>query len=81
MSKDYVNARFNVQDDGKDDVPVILKGRQRAIIACTYCRRRKIRCVGRLGQSCLNCEKRNIPCSYIPVHGDTAASGSSSSKD
>ncbi|KAH8077089.1 hypothetical protein BXZ70DRAFT_1013029 [Cristinia sonorae] len=42
---------------------------KRVPMACTFCRKRKLKCDGRK-TSCGNCERRNIPCSYIPVAED-----------
>ncbi|KAI0076991.1 hypothetical protein K474DRAFT_1643984 [Panus rudis PR-1116 ss-1] len=42
---------------------------RRVPMACTFCRKRKLKCDGRK-TSCGNCQRRNIPCSYVPVSED-----------
>ncbi|CAG8482323.1 3915_t:CDS:2 [Ambispora leptoticha] len=39
--------------------------RQRVPVACSYCRRRKIRCDGQ--KRCANCERGNRKCEYVPI--------------
>lgn len=39
--------------------------RQRVAMACTYCRRRKIRCDGTA--PCINCERSGRSCEYVPI--------------
>ncbi|EKM52382.1 uncharacterized protein PHACADRAFT_260714 [Phanerochaete carnosa HHB-10118-sp] len=38
---------------------------RRTPMACSFCRGRKLKCDGR--QTCGNCERRGIPCVYVPV--------------
>ncbi|KAF9784501.1 hypothetical protein BJ322DRAFT_1064788 [Thelephora terrestris] len=38
---------------------------RRTPMACQFCRGRKIKCDGR--STCANCNRRNIPCVYVPV--------------
>ncbi|CAL1698191.1 unnamed protein product [Somion occarium] len=38
---------------------------RRTPMACTFCRGRKLKCDGR--STCANCERRGIPCVYVPV--------------
>ncbi|TCD63201.1 hypothetical protein EIP91_005840 [Steccherinum ochraceum] len=40
---------------------------RRTPMACTFCRGRKLKCDGR--SVCANCNKRGIPCTYVPVSG------------
>lgn len=50
--------------------------RQRTAIACTYCRRRKIRCSGFDQNSkgrCLNCQRFQQECIFIPVSSQAQA--------
>ncbi|KAF9810140.1 hypothetical protein IEO21_07123 [Rhodonia placenta] len=34
-------------------------------MACQFCRGRKLKCDGR--PTCANCQRRGIPCHYVPV--------------
>ncbi|KAL4247584.1 hypothetical protein ABKN59_007728 [Abortiporus biennis] len=54
-------------DDDDEDTGVYIPHR-RTIVACQFCRGRKLKCDGR--QTCSNCHKRGIPCTYPsqPVH-------------
>ncbi|KAI0942916.1 hypothetical protein AcW1_002681 [Taiwanofungus camphoratus] len=38
---------------------------RRTPMACQFCRGRKLKCDGR--QTCANCQRRGIPCTYVPV--------------
>ncbi|RDX47658.1 hypothetical protein K466DRAFT_582161 [Polyporus arcularius HHB13444] len=38
---------------------------RRTPMACQFCRGRKLKCDGR--STCANCERRGIPCVYVPV--------------
>ncbi|KAI0791048.1 hypothetical protein C8Q75DRAFT_759107 [Abortiporus biennis] len=51
--------------------PEANKTPRRTPMACTFCRKRKLKCDGRK-TSCGNCDRRGIPCSYVPVSGDQA---------
>ncbi|KAH6886120.1 hypothetical protein BKA70DRAFT_1236607 [Coprinopsis sp. MPI-PUGE-AT-0042] len=39
---------------------------KRTCVACTFCRKRKIKCDGTIPM-CKHCSKRNFPCAYEPV--------------
>ncbi|KAI0750353.1 hypothetical protein BC629DRAFT_1231112 [Irpex lacteus] len=39
---------------------------RRIAMACTQCRKRKVRCDGRRDR-CSNCERRNATCTYLSV--------------
>ncbi|KAH6879784.1 hypothetical protein B0T10DRAFT_464321 [Thelonectria olida] len=44
------------------------RGRQRASVACTYCRKRKIRCSDyQMNSKCTNCKRFNKECTFQPV--------------
>ncbi|KAM5532523.1 hypothetical protein V8D89_013810 [Ganoderma adspersum] len=38
---------------------------RRTPMACQFCRGRKLKCDGR--STCANCQRRSIPCVYVPV--------------
>ncbi|KAK0183701.1 hypothetical protein F5146DRAFT_965740 [Armillaria mellea] len=40
---------------------------RRTPMACEFCRGRKMKCDG-IRPSCVNCEKRQIACTYHPVN-------------
>ncbi|KAJ7507708.1 hypothetical protein B0H11DRAFT_137463 [Mycena galericulata] len=58
------------------DVPsnaLLLNRRRRAMIACTNCRKRKIKCVTSEEpprRPCARCTKRNLGCEYVAVEED-----------
>ncbi|KAJ7685921.1 hypothetical protein B0H17DRAFT_1181368 [Mycena rosella] len=44
--------------------------RRRTIIACSYCRKRKIRCITTEQppkNSCARCTRKNVPCEYVAI--------------
>ncbi|GJE88986.1 Zn(II)2Cys6 transcription factor [Phanerochaete sordida] len=54
------NSAPGPQQEG--EVPRIPR---RTPMACSFCRGRKLKCDGRT--TCGNCERRGIPCTYVPV--------------
>ncbi|CAL1698217.1 unnamed protein product [Somion occarium] len=66
------NAFYYEWDSGAqllESDPNSSKTPRRVPMACTFCRKRKLKCDGRK-TSCANCERRGIPCSYVPVAED-----------
>ncbi|KAG7449268.1 uncharacterized protein BT62DRAFT_1002853 [Guyanagaster necrorhizus] len=65
------------------DTPIKRPGR--ALIACTHCRKRKIKCVPVSSEDpdrshnspCERCTKKHLKCEYVPVDGSTPAMSSS----
>ncbi|KAI0783255.1 hypothetical protein C8Q75DRAFT_726434, partial [Abortiporus biennis] len=49
--------------DSDEDIP---RTPRRTPMACQFCRGRKLKCDG-LKPSCNNCNRRGIPCAYVPV--------------
>ncbi|KAJ6599154.1 hypothetical protein DFH09DRAFT_1130278 [Mycena vulgaris] len=52
----------------------LLNRRRRAMIACTNCRKRKIKCVTTEEpprHPCARCTKRSLPCEYVAVDEDS----------
>ncbi|KAL6302600.1 hypothetical protein BKA93DRAFT_390906 [Sparassis latifolia] len=58
----YPSKSGNYGSDGEDNAVRIPR---RTPIACQFCRGRKLKCDGR--QTCANCQRRGIPCVYVPV--------------
>ncbi|KAI0725442.1 hypothetical protein C8Q72DRAFT_785434, partial [Fomitopsis betulina] len=52
------------QSDSDEDYPMP-KTPRRTPMACQFCRGRKLKCDGR--QTCAQCQRRGIACSYVPV--------------
>lgn len=50
-------------DSSDDEIP---RTPRRTPMACQFCRGRKLKCDG-LRPSCTNCNKRGVPCAYVPV--------------
>ncbi|KAI0074263.1 hypothetical protein K474DRAFT_1601785, partial [Panus rudis PR-1116 ss-1] len=50
--------------DSEDEM--IPRTPKRTPMACQFCRGRKLKCDG-LRPQCTNCNKRGIPCAYVPV--------------
>ncbi|KAK0190998.1 hypothetical protein F5146DRAFT_1000909 [Armillaria mellea] len=65
------------------DTPIKRPGR--ALIACTHCRRRKIKCVPVSSEDpdrshnspCERCTKKHLKCEYVPVDGSAPATSPS----
>ncbi|KAH9920824.1 uncharacterized protein BXZ73DRAFT_104558 [Epithele typhae] len=57
---DHGNVSDGERDGGKPKVP------RRTPMACQFCRGRKLKCDGR--PTCANCQRRTIPCVYVPVY-------------
>ncbi|KAK0490973.1 hypothetical protein IW261DRAFT_53623 [Armillaria novae-zelandiae] len=65
------------------DTPIKRPGR--ALIACTHCRRRKIKCVPVSSEDpdrshnspCERCTKKHLKCEYVPVDGSVPATSPS----
>ncbi|EMD32228.1 hypothetical protein CERSUDRAFT_88151 [Gelatoporia subvermispora B] len=53
------------QSKENDSIPEYTRVPRRTPMACQFCRGRKLKCDGR--QTCANCERRQIPCVYLPV--------------
>ncbi|GJE88974.1 Zn(II)2Cys6 transcription factor [Phanerochaete sordida] len=57
----YGQSSFAVETHGTDErLP------RRVPMACTSCRKRKVRCDGRK-PGCVNCERRDVQCTYVSV--------------
>ncbi|OCH92564.1 hypothetical protein OBBRIDRAFT_791161 [Obba rivulosa] len=56
--------RYPSEDEGDSSV---VRVKKRTPMACQFCRGRKLKCDGR--PTCANCQRRNIPCTYVPVSG------------
>lgn len=56
------NTRPTAKDKGKGKGKEQMR-RQKIILSCTECRRRKIKC-DHTKPLCLNCQKKHLPCSY-----------------
>ncbi|KZT00279.1 uncharacterized protein LAESUDRAFT_666499, partial [Laetiporus sulphureus 93-53] len=54
------NAHSDREDIDYQRVP------RRTPMACQFCRARKLKCDGR--QTCANCIRRGLICSYVPVY-------------
>ncbi|KAI8990370.1 hypothetical protein BD414DRAFT_413351, partial [Trametes punicea] len=54
-------------DGERGDQPSAAKPKmpRRTPMACQFCRGRKLKCDGR--PTCANCQRRGIPCVYVPV--------------
>ncbi|KAJ3491925.1 hypothetical protein NLI96_g379 [Meripilus lineatus] len=62
----YAQAHVTPGGQGRGGPPADPgKIHRRTPMACTFCRGRKLKCDGR--GTCGNCERRGIPCVYIPV--------------
>ncbi|OSX56749.1 hypothetical protein POSPLADRAFT_1158677, partial [Postia placenta MAD-698-R-SB12] len=57
-------SQHNDRSDSEDDYNTPRTPR-RTPMACQFCRGRKLKCDGR--QTCANCQRRGIPCTYVPV--------------
>ncbi|OCH94662.1 hypothetical protein OBBRIDRAFT_789137 [Obba rivulosa] len=55
----------NLSSDSEDDYTSMPKTPKRTRVACQFCRGRKLKCDGR--QTCANCQRRGIACTYTPV--------------
>ncbi|EMD33887.1 hypothetical protein CERSUDRAFT_86659 [Gelatoporia subvermispora B] len=64
MSTQQANRARDGRDEESEEeyVPRVPK---RTPMACQFCRGRKLKCDGR--QTCANCQRRAIPCTYVPV--------------
>lgn len=51
--------------DSEEDVFDMPRTPRRTPMACQFCRGRKLKCDGR--QTCSNCHRRGIACTYLPV--------------
>ncbi|EJF59892.1 hypothetical protein DICSQDRAFT_63986 [Dichomitus squalens LYAD-421 SS1] len=51
--------------ESDDDVYDMPRTPRRTPMACQFCRGRKLKCDGR--QTCANCQRRGIPCTYVPM--------------
>ncbi|KAI0088372.1 hypothetical protein BDY19DRAFT_195083 [Irpex rosettiformis] len=51
------------QESSEEDIP---RTPRRTPMACQFCRGRKLKCDG-LKPSCSNCNRRSLPCQYVPV--------------
>lgn len=71
------SSNKNNRDRDRDDKDKPTKVRQRTAMACSYCRRRKIRCSGLVpsdtSRKCTNCSRLNQECIFAPVMGVSAS--------
>ncbi|KAI0789900.1 hypothetical protein C8Q75DRAFT_806558 [Abortiporus biennis] len=65
MSSPQNSHRSGRSGHDSDDDGYVPRTPRRTPMACTFCRGRKLKCDGR--PTCANCNKRNIPCNYVPV--------------
>ncbi|KAF9646145.1 hypothetical protein BDM02DRAFT_3119059 [Thelephora ganbajun] len=70
MSSQQIHHHQQQQQQQQQQYPVLNPGEEpitprRTPMACQFCRGRKIKCDGR--STCANCNRRNIPCVYVPV--------------
>ncbi|KAJ7768901.1 hypothetical protein B0H16DRAFT_273091 [Mycena metata] len=57
--------------------------RRRALIACSHCRTRKLRCISAEQPPkapCTRCQKHNLTCEYVSTEHDTSSTSSQSPK-
>ncbi|KAI0742885.1 hypothetical protein C8Q80DRAFT_1273474 [Daedaleopsis nitida] len=59
------NTSEGEREGAKPKVP------RRTPMACQFCRGRKLKCDGR--PTCANCQRRGIPCIYVPVAAQAQA--------
>ncbi|KAH8077101.1 hypothetical protein BXZ70DRAFT_1013039 [Cristinia sonorae] len=59
------NQAGSHQGNAGGNDPEAVRIPRRTPMACQFCRGRKLKCDGRT--TCANCERRNIPCIYVPV--------------
>ncbi|KAI0340270.1 hypothetical protein BDW22DRAFT_1360208 [Trametopsis cervina] len=60
----YSFISFLEQHESSDDETP--RTPRRTPMACQFCRGRKLKCDG-LKPSCSNCNRRGVPCAYVPV--------------
>ncbi|KAI0708547.1 hypothetical protein C8Q76DRAFT_799798 [Earliella scabrosa] len=65
MSSQAGTSQQNNTHDSDDDVYDMPRTPRRTPMACQFCRGRKLKCDGR--QTCANCQRRGLPCTYTPV--------------
>ncbi|KAH9925010.1 uncharacterized protein BXZ73DRAFT_103388 [Epithele typhae] len=65
MSTQTTSQHHQGGNESEDDVWDMPRTPRRTPMACQFCRGRKLKCDGR--PTCANCERRGIPCTYVPV--------------
>ncbi|KAI0366528.1 hypothetical protein BV20DRAFT_951975, partial [Pilatotrama ljubarskyi] len=55
----------NQDQESDDDVYSQPRTPRRTPMACQFCRGRKLKCDGR--QTCANCQRRGLACTYAPM--------------
>ncbi|KAI0696328.1 hypothetical protein BC835DRAFT_1235262, partial [Cytidiella melzeri] len=57
------SPRQEEYESSEEEIP---RTPRRTPMACQFCRGRKLKCDG-LRPSCSNCNRRAVPCAYVPV--------------
>ncbi|KAI9060022.1 hypothetical protein FKP32DRAFT_1595768 [Trametes sanguinea] len=65
MSSQTQQGTSNQGQDSDEDVYSQPRTPRRTPMACQFCRGRKLKCDGR--QTCANCQRRGIACTYVPI--------------
>ncbi|TBU47166.1 hypothetical protein BD309DRAFT_952456 [Dichomitus squalens] len=65
MSTQAGTSQQPQNQESDDDVYDMPRTPRRTPMACQFCRGRKLKCDGR--QTCANCQRRGIPCTYVPI--------------
>ncbi|KZT05010.1 uncharacterized protein LAESUDRAFT_727586 [Laetiporus sulphureus 93-53] len=65
MSTAHTSASNNNGNGSSDEDYQMPRTPKRTPVACTFCRGRKLKCDGR--QTCSNCNRRGLACTYLPV--------------
>ncbi|KAJ7493878.1 hypothetical protein FB451DRAFT_1491400 [Mycena latifolia] len=74
-------STFNEQEDSPQDFSPLRMKQRRAAIACTTCRRRKVRCLTTEWfptQPCERCRRKRLTCEYLRVAEEEQHSNSAS---
>ncbi|KIL59978.1 hypothetical protein M378DRAFT_199955 [Amanita muscaria Koide BX008] len=59
------SSKSSTQENMQEELEIPRTPR-RTPMACIFCRGRKLKCDG-TRPSCANCNRRGIPCNYMPV--------------